>query len=86
MDLNELSLDDYVPVAKTDCEMNDDLSLLNDSNLLDVSRLSPQQMKKKLINMRVGIDPALLPIQTYECKVLVRFLHQISCRINQIVS
>ncbi|KAL9873263.1 sphingomyelin phosphodiesterase 4 isoform X2 [Glossina fuscipes] len=58
-------------------------SLYDDSNYLDVSHISPFQMMNNLANIKASVDPALLPIQTYECAFLVRLLHRLSCKMNE---
>ncbi|KAM7362658.1 sphingomyelin phosphodiesterase 4 isoform 2-T2 [Cochliomyia hominivorax] len=57
-------------------------SIYDNSDYLDISRVSPRQMLDNLATIKPTIDPALMPIQTYEVKVLVRILHQICCLIN----
>lgn len=57
-------------------------SMYDNSDYLDISCVSPRQMMDNLGNIKSTIDPALMPIQTYEVKVLVRILHQICCCIN----
>lgn len=42
-------------------------------------------MQNNLANLSATIDPATVPIQDYEVKFLVRFLHKISCRLNDMV-
>ncbi|EAT45847.1 AAEL002910-PA [Aedes aegypti] len=44
--------------------------------------LTPQQMKLRKNNLRYTGDPALLPITSTEFTFLVRFLHQLSCKLN----
>uniref|UniRef100_A0A1A9X2R9 Sphingomyelin phosphodiesterase 4 n=1 Tax=Glossina brevipalpis TaxID=37001 RepID=A0A1A9X2R9_9MUSC len=58
-------------------------SLYDDSNYLDISHISPMQMMNNLANIKASVDPALLPIQIYECAFLVHLLHRLSCKINE---
>lgn len=58
-------------------------SMYDSSDYLDISSFSPRKMMNNVANMKNTVDPALLPIQSYEVKVLVRLLHQISCLINE---
>ncbi|XP_055625696.1 sphingomyelin phosphodiesterase 4 [Toxorhynchites rutilus septentrionalis] len=44
--------------------------------------ISPQQMKQRKAMLRYTGDPALLPITSSEFTFLVRFLHQLSCKLN----
>ncbi|XP_062537156.1 sphingomyelin phosphodiesterase 4 [Armigeres subalbatus] len=44
--------------------------------------LTPQQMKLRKSTLRYTGDPALLPITSTEFTFLVRFLHQLSCKLN----
>lgn len=44
--------------------------------------ISPQQMRQRKALLRYTGDPALLPITSFEFTFLVRFLHQLSCKLN----
>ncbi|XP_053681568.1 sphingomyelin phosphodiesterase 4 isoform X2 [Sabethes cyaneus] len=46
------------------------------------SSLSPQQMRSRKVLIRYTGDPALLPIKSTEFTFMVRFLHQLSCKLN----
>lgn len=43
-------------------------------------------MKNNVSTLEYKGDPALLPIRDAEVTVLVRFLHQLSCKLNLMVS
>ena len=74
--------------ALTRSNFNESLnfSMYDSSDYLDISSFSPKQMMDRIANAKPSVDPALLPIQSYEVKFLVRLLHQISCLINEKVS
>ncbi|XP_069964053.1 sphingomyelin phosphodiesterase 4 isoform X1 [Bactrocera oleae] len=59
------------------------MSAYDSSDYLDISKVSPIQMQNNLANLSATIDPATVPIKDYELKFLVRFLHKISCRLNE---
>ncbi|XP_017468610.1 PREDICTED: sphingomyelin phosphodiesterase 4 isoform X1 [Rhagoletis zephyria] len=58
-------------------------SAYDSSDYLDIAKVTPMQMQSNIANLSATIDPATLPIQDYEVKFLVRFLHKISCRLNE---
>jgi sphingomyelin phosphodiesterase 4 len=47
--------------------------------------ITPSFMKQQFQNISYTGDPALLPIMDCEVRFLVRFLHQISCKLNEMV-
>jgi sphingomyelin phosphodiesterase 4 len=51
----------------------------------DFLSVTPSFMKQRLLNISYTGDPFLLPIMNHEVKFLVRFLHQISSKINEMV-
>lgn len=51
----------------------------------DYLNITPSFMKQKLRNITFTGDPFLLPIMSYEVKFLVRFLYQVSCKLNEMV-
>lgn len=52
----------------------------------DPYHISPVAMRHRARNIKYTGDPALIPIQTNECTFLVRFLHQLSCKLNLMFS
>ncbi|XP_067637109.1 sphingomyelin phosphodiesterase 4 [Eurosta solidaginis] len=58
-------------------------SAYDSSDYLDIAKVTPMQMQSNLVNVSATVDPATLPIQDYEVKFLVRFLHKASCRFNE---
>ncbi|CAD6991436.1 sphingomyelin phosphodiesterase 4 [Ceratitis capitata] len=58
-------------------------SAYDSSDYLDITKVTPTQMQSNLANISATIDPATVPIQDYEVKFLVRFLHKVSCRLNE---
>lgn len=82
VDLPNISMEQLDVTANASFNESFNFSLYDNSDYLDISRVSPRQMLDNLANIKPSIDPALLPIQTYEVKVLVRILHQICCCIN----
>lgn len=52
----------------------------------DYLNITPSFMKQKLQNISFTGDPFLLPIMNYEVKFLVRFLYQVSHKLNEMVS
>lgn len=52
----------------------------------DFLNITPSFMKQRLHSISYTGDPLLLPIMSHEIKFLVRFLHQVSTRINEMVS
>uniref|UniRef100_A0A336LQY2 CSON001502 protein n=1 Tax=Culicoides sonorensis TaxID=179676 RepID=A0A336LQY2_CULSO len=44
--------------------------------------ITPSFMKNNIKTIKFGGDPALLPIRDSEVTFLVRFLHQLSCKLN----
>ncbi|KAI8129032.1 Sphingomyelin phosphodiesterase 4 [Lucilia cuprina] len=82
IDLPNISMEQLDVSASASFNDNFNFSIYDNSDYLDISRVSPRQMMDNLANIKSTIDPALLPIQTYEVKVLVRILHQICCCIN----
>jgi len=43
-------------------------------------------MMKRIKDIKYTGDPTLIPIQNNEFTFLVRFLHQVSCKLNIMVS
>lgn len=86
MDLPNISMEQLDVTANASFNESFNFSMYDNSDYLDISRVSPRQMLDNLANIKPSIDPALMPIQTYEVKVLVRILHQICCCINDKVS
>nr|XP_013101708.1 unnamed protein product [Stomoxys calcitrans] len=83
VDLPNLSIDQLEPVVGQSFQKSLNFSIYDSSDYLDISRVSPMQMMNNLAHMRNTIDPAKIPIQSHECTVLVRMLHQISCILNE---
>lgn len=63
-------------------EDSDDDHLSMDSEFLNIT---PSFMKQRLHNITYTGDPLLLPIMGHEVKFLVRFLHQVSSKLNEMV-
>ncbi|XP_065354965.1 sphingomyelin phosphodiesterase 4 isoform X2 [Calliphora vicina] len=82
VDLPNISMEQLDVTASASFNESFNFSIYDNSDYLDFSRVSPRQMMDNLANIKSSIDPALMPIQTYEVKVLVRILHQICCCIN----
>lgn len=70
------------PVVGQSFSKSLNFSIYDNSDYLDISRVSPLQMMNNLAHMKSCIDPTTVPIQTHECTVLVRLLHQVSCALN----
>lgn len=51
----------------------------------DFLNVTPSFMKQQSYNISYQGDPFLLPIMAHEVKFLVRFFHQISCKLNETV-
>lgn len=51
----------------------------------DYLNITPSFMKQKMQNITFSGDPFLLPIAEYEVKFLVRFLYQVSYKLNEMV-
>ncbi|XP_055904347.1 sphingomyelin phosphodiesterase 4 [Eupeodes corollae] len=80
----EISMDQLLSKEQYNSHVN--FSLYDNSEYLDISKISPMQMRNNIANIKTTIDPALLPIQSQECAILVRFLHQVSCKVNEMFS
>lgn len=63
-------------------DSDDDNALKIDSEYLNIT---PSFMRQRLQNITYTGDPFLLPIMGHEVKFLVRFLYQVSSRINEMV-
>lgn len=84
INLTEVSMDN---VLSTDHNNSLNFSVYDNSEYLDISKVKPLQMRQNIGNIKTTtIDPALLPIQFQECTILVRFLHQVSCKVNEMFS
>ncbi|KAL5290436.1 SMPD4 family protein [Megaselia abdita] len=62
-----------------------DFTMFDESDYLDKTRINPCQMRRRMANIKSTLDPATLPILSYECTFLVRLLHKLSTRINEMV-
>ncbi|XP_075145341.1 sphingomyelin phosphodiesterase 4 isoform X2 [Haematobia irritans] len=82
VELPNISMEQLEPLVGQSFQRSLNFSLYDNSDYMDISRVSPTQMLENLAHMRNTIDPATIPIQSHECIVLVRILHQISCFIN----
>lgn len=60
--------------------------MFDESDYMDITRISPCQMRRRIANIKSTMDPATLPILSYECTFLVRLLHKLSTRVNEMVS
>lgn len=47
---------------------------------------TPQQWRQRSLNIQYDGDPDVLPIRSDESEFLVRFLHQVASRLNEMVS
>ena len=90
--LNILSPVYNIPIEDVTRDLEPNESLLEDSDNeqesmvgSDVLNITPSFMKQRLHNITYTGDPLLLPIMGHEVKFLVRFLHQISSKINEMV-
>lgn len=66
-----------------DSDGDDHISMMSGSDFLNIT---PSFMKQQLKNISYTGDPFLLPIMDNEVRFLVRFLHQVSCKLNEMVS
>ncbi|XP_061400334.1 sphingomyelin phosphodiesterase 4 [Musca vetustissima] len=82
VELPNISMEQLEPVVGQSFSKSLNFSIYDNSDYLDISRLSPRQMMNNLAHMNSSIDPTTVPIQTHECTVLVRLLHQVSCVLN----
>lgn len=78
-----ISMEQLEPIVGQSFQKSLNFSVYDNSDYLDISRVSPMQMMNNLAHMKSTIDPATIPIQSHECTVLVRALHQISCVLNE---
>lgn len=78
-----ISMEQLEPIVGQSFQKSLNFSVYDNSDYLDISRVSPIQMMNNLAQMKSTIDPATIPIQSHECTVLVRALHQISCVLNE---
>ncbi|CRK96885.1 CLUMA_CG009869, isoform A [Clunio marinus] len=87
--LNFLSPVYSIPIEEVANEVEQNVNLessdneCNSMNNSDVLNITPSFMKRQLKNISYTGDPLLLPIMKNEVKWLVRFLHQISNRVNE---
>lgn len=51
----------------------------------DILNMTPSFMKQRLHNITYTGDPFLLPVRENEVRCLVRFFHQVSCKVNEMV-
>lgn len=84
VNIPDMSMDQLLPRDYSYSHIN--FSMYDNSEYLDISKVSPMQMRNNIANIKSTIDPALLPIQSQECTFLVRFLHQVSCKLNEMFS
>ncbi|XP_011293131.1 sphingomyelin phosphodiesterase 4 [Musca domestica] len=82
VELPNISMEQLEPVVGQSFSKSLNFSIYDNSDYLDISRVSPLQMMNNLAHMKSCIDPTTVPIQTHECTVLVRLLHQVSCALN----
>ncbi|XP_073824716.1 sphingomyelin phosphodiesterase 4 isoform X2 [Musca autumnalis] len=82
VELPNISMEQLEPVVGQSFSKSLNFSIYDNSDYLDISRVSPLQMMNNLAHMKSCIDPTTVPIQTHECTVLVRLLHQISSVLN----
>jgi sphingomyelin phosphodiesterase 4 len=62
---------------------NEHVTMMSGSEFLNIT---PSFMKQQLQNISYTGDPFLLPIMDHEVRFLVRFLHTISSKLNEMVS
>lgn len=91
--LNILSPAFNIQIEDATKEFEQNESLLEDSDddhVTDVGSdflsVTPSFMKQRLQNITYTGDPFLLPIMSNEVKFLVRFLHQVASKLNEMVS
>lgn len=63
-------------------DSDDDHTATTKSDFLNIT---PSFMKQRMLNISYTGDPFLLPIMQSEVRFLVRFLHQVSCKLNEMV-
>lgn len=89
--LNILSPAFGIPIEDVTSKFERHEGLLDDSDEDHVMsgseflNITPSFMKQQLQNVSYTGDPFLLPIGSHEVRFLVRFLHQISCKLNEMV-
>lgn len=81
-----------IPIEEATREFDQDVSFgaenSDDENTInsDILNITPSSMKQRLHNITFSGDPFLIPIMSHEFKFLVRFLHQVSKKLNDRVS
>lgn len=90
--LNVLSPTFNIQIEDATKEFEQNESLIEDSDDEHVTNvgsdflnITPSFMKQRLQSITYTGDPFLLPIMSHEVKFLVRFLHQVSCKVNEMV-
>lgn len=63
-------------------DFDENASMMSGSELLNIT---PSFMKQQLQNISYTGDPFLLPIMEHEVRFLVRFLYQVSLKLNEMV-
>lgn len=88
--LNILSPVFHIPIEEATREFDQDASFAensDDDNTInsDILNITPSSMKQRLQDITFFGDPFLIPM-SHEFKFLVRFLHQVSKKLNDRVS
>jgi Mitochondrial-associated sphingomyelin phosphodiesterase len=78
-----IPIEDVAEVSQANIEEESDDEIYAGSDILNVT---PSFMKQRLHNITYTGDPFLLPVRDNEVRCLVRFFHQVSCKINEMVS
>lgn len=91
--LNILSPTFNIQIEDVTKEFEQNESLLeesDDDHVTDIGsdflNISPSFMKQRIQSIAYSGDPFLMPIMSHEIKFLVRFLHQVSCKVNEMVT
>lgn len=88
--LNTLSPMYNIPIEDVTREFTINETIAADENSdhevssADYLNITPSYMKSQLSKISYTGDPALIPIMDYEVKFLVRFLYQVSCKLNEL--
>ncbi|XP_037949505.1 sphingomyelin phosphodiesterase 4 isoform X2 [Teleopsis dalmanni] len=80
IELPNISVEELEPIINRSSQLN--FSIFDDSNYFDLSKITPEMMRRNTANITSTIDPALENIHSYECPFIVRFLHTVSNEIN----
>ena len=83
--INESDINENVSATNLS-SLDSTASTFNNISYNDISFLmSPQNVKARLQNITYQGDPELQSIRSNECATLVRFMYQVSSKINEMV-